>query len=73
MRNTVVLPRYYKNSSCPKKFKFRKTVITDFTFFSQGKHASSGPSIEDWQLPNRYRRRPIDEKECDAINSGGAF
>jgi len=32
-----------------------------------------GAAIEDWQLPNRYRRRPIDDKEIDAINSGGAY
>jgi len=53
------------------------------------KHQSSGPAaasvgqpssapqgsqqIEDWQLPNRYRRLPLDDKEIDAINSGGAY
>lgn len=26
------------------------------------------PLIEDWQLPPRYRRRALDEKEIDAIN-----
>ncbi|KAG5670822.1 hypothetical protein PVAND_001059 [Polypedilum vanderplanki] len=31
------------------------------------------PTIEDWQLPTRYRRRLLDDKEIDAINSGGAF
>lgn len=31
------------------------------------------PAIDDWQLPPRYRRRPIDLKEVDAINSGGAY
>ncbi|CAG9805450.1 unnamed protein product [Chironomus riparius] len=31
------------------------------------------PAIEDWQLAARYRRRPIDSKEVDAINSGGAY
>ncbi|CRK98198.1 CLUMA_CG011561, isoform A [Clunio marinus] len=40
---------------------------------TSAKHATSGPAIEDWQLPNRYRRRPIDEQEIDAINSGGAY
>lgn len=26
------------------------------------------PVIEDWQLPPRYRRHTLDEKEIDAIN-----
>lgn len=40
---------------------------------SSGKgQAGSGEVIYDFQLPQRYRRRPIDEKEIEAINSGGA-
>ncbi|XP_023287488.1 28S ribosomal protein S36, mitochondrial isoform X2 [Orussus abietinus] len=29
------------------------------------------PTIEDIQLPPRFRRRPIDEKEIEYINRGG--
>ncbi|CAD6184726.1 unnamed protein product [Caenorhabditis auriculariae] len=29
-----------------------------------------GSGIEESQLPQNYRRRPISEEECDAINSG---
>uniref|UniRef100_U5ESB8 28s ribosomal protein s36 mitochondrial n=1 Tax=Corethrella appendiculata TaxID=1370023 RepID=U5ESB8_9DIPT len=38
---------------------------------SSGAKAVSGPAIEEWQLPQRYRRRPIDEAECEFINRGG--
>ncbi|XP_046662255.1 28S ribosomal protein S36, mitochondrial isoform X1 [Homalodisca vitripennis] len=31
------------------------------------------PTIEDYQLPQRYRRLPLDESEINAINSGGAY
>jgi len=33
--------------------------------------ASSSGTIEDWQLPARYRRRPISEEEIAYINRGG--
>lgn len=33
--------------------------------------AISLPTIEDWQLPNRYRRKPMDAFEMDYINRGG--
>jgi len=29
------------------------------------------PIIEDWELPQRYRRRPIDITEIEYINRGG--
>jgi len=29
------------------------------------------PIIEDWQLPSRYARRPLDPVEIDYINRGG--
>jgi len=29
------------------------------------------PTIEDWQLPQRFRRRPIDPEEIASINRGG--
>ncbi|XP_077290626.1 uncharacterized protein LOC143914318 [Arctopsyche grandis] len=35
--------------------------------------ATSAAIIEDWQLPAKYRRRPISEEECQAINLGGAI
>ncbi|KAK6617163.1 hypothetical protein RUM44_005494 [Polyplax serrata] len=31
------------------------------------------PVIEDWQIPPHYRRATLDDKEIDAINSGGAY
>lgn len=33
--------------------------------------AISLPTIEDWQLPNRYRRKPLDASEIEYINRGG--
>lgn len=33
--------------------------------------AISLPTIEDWQLPNRYRRKPMDAFEMEYINRGG--
>ncbi|KAI5744263.1 hypothetical protein M8J76_000652 [Diaphorina citri] len=35
--------------------------------------ASQRPIIEDYQLPQRYRRARLDEAEINAINSGGAY
>lgn len=29
------------------------------------------PTIEDWQLPRRYWRKDIDDKEVEYINRGG--
>lgn len=37
---------------------------------SKGK-IQARPVIEDYQLPAKYRRRPIDEKEIEYINRGG--
>lgn len=34
-------------------------------------HAVSRGTIEDYQLPPRYQRSPIDEEEIDYINRGG--
>ncbi|GAB0087801.1 hypothetical protein DMENIID0001_021510 [Sergentomyia squamirostris] len=33
--------------------------------------AVSGPTIEDWQLPRRYWRKELDDKEIEYINRGG--
>ncbi|RZF41435.1 hypothetical protein LSTR_LSTR000149 [Laodelphax striatellus] len=33
-------------------------------------HVQARPIIEDYQLPHRYRRQPMDEKEIEAVNSG---
>lgn len=41
-------------------------VIT--VYFSQ---RESRPTIEDWQLPRRYWRKEIDDKEIEYINRGG--
>ncbi|CAD7089430.1 unnamed protein product [Hermetia illucens] len=30
-----------------------------------------GVAIEDWQLPPRYQRKPIDPVEMEYINNGG--
>ncbi|XP_053688065.1 uncharacterized protein LOC128737453 [Sabethes cyaneus] len=35
------------------------------------KSASSGEAIEEWQLPARYHRKPIDDVEMAWINNGG--
>lgn len=33
--------------------------------------AISLPTIEDWQLPNRFKRKPMDVFEMEYINRGG--
>uniref|UniRef100_T1E3F6 28s ribosomal protein s36 mitochondrial n=1 Tax=Psorophora albipes TaxID=869069 RepID=T1E3F6_9DIPT len=38
---------------------------------SQAKTAPSREAIEEWQLPARYRRKPIDDVEIEYINRGG--
>lgn len=38
---------------------------------TQSRSASSGQAIEEWQLPARYRRKPIDDAEIEWINRGG--
>ncbi|PSN43167.1 hypothetical protein C0J52_09895 [Blattella germanica] len=35
---------------------------------AKSRQVSSRPVIEDYQLPLRYRRQPIDQKEIDYIN-----
>jgi hypothetical protein len=44
-----------------------------FIFVHFLKAKVKAPAIEDWQLAARYRRRALDAKEVDAINSGGAY
>ncbi|XP_017838784.1 uncharacterized protein LOC108597015 isoform X1 [Drosophila busckii] len=36
-----------------------------------GKKTSGGSAIEDWELPARYARKPIDPLEAAYINNGG--
>lgn len=50
--------------SCPLFWHF----MTRSCFSAQ---AISFPTIEDWQLPNRYRRKPLDAAEIEYINRGG--
>uniref|UniRef100_A0A182QCI9 28S ribosomal protein S36, mitochondrial n=1 Tax=Anopheles farauti TaxID=69004 RepID=A0A182QCI9_9DIPT len=38
---------------------------------AHARSVSSGEAIEEWQLPARYRRRPIDDVEMEWINRGG--
>lgn len=38
---------------------------------AQTRSVSSGEAIEEWQLPARYRRKPIDDVEMEWINRGG--
>uniref|UniRef100_A0A1Q3FFW9 Uncharacterized protein n=1 Tax=Culex tarsalis TaxID=7177 RepID=A0A1Q3FFW9_CULTA len=38
---------------------------------AQPRSVSTGEAIEEWQLPARYRRKPIDEVEMAWINHGG--
>ncbi|XP_038113809.1 uncharacterized protein LOC6032392 isoform X2 [Culex quinquefasciatus] len=37
----------------------------------QARSVSTGEAIEEWQLPARYRRKPIDDVEIEWINRGG--
>jgi len=32
---------------------------------------SGQPAIEDWELPSRFARKPIDPLEAEYINNGG--
>ncbi|XP_022225061.1 uncharacterized protein LOC111075864 isoform X1 [Drosophila obscura] len=36
-----------------------------------GKKLAGGPAIEDWELPARFARKPIDPLEAEYINNGG--
>jgi len=38
---------------------------------SNQNQSSAAPAIEDWQLPQKYMRKPIDEIEMQYINNGG--
>ncbi|XP_058066469.1 alpha-ketoglutarate dehydrogenase component 4 [Anopheles bellator] len=38
---------------------------------ASARSVSSGEAIEEWQLPARYRRKPIDDVEAEWINRGG--
>ncbi|XP_058118672.1 alpha-ketoglutarate dehydrogenase component 4 [Anopheles ziemanni] len=38
---------------------------------AHARSVSSGEAIEEWQLPARYRRKPIDDVEMEWINRGG--
>ncbi|XP_053680755.1 alpha-ketoglutarate dehydrogenase component 4 [Anopheles nili] len=38
---------------------------------AHARSVSSGEAIEEWQLPPRYRRKPIDDVEMEWINRGG--
>ncbi|XP_062555236.1 uncharacterized protein LOC134220252 [Armigeres subalbatus] len=38
---------------------------------AQTSPVSPGGAIEEWQLPARYRRKPIDDVEIEWINRGG--
>ncbi|KRG04740.1 uncharacterized protein LOC116803652 isoform X1 [Drosophila mojavensis] len=38
---------------------------------SGAKKTSGGPAIEDWELPARFARKPIDPLEAEYINNGG--
>ncbi|EDV98235.1 uncharacterized protein LOC6568804 isoform X1 [Drosophila grimshawi] len=38
---------------------------------SGGKKVTSGPAIEDWELPARFARKKIDPLEAEYINNGG--
>lgn len=55
-------------NSIPRVKNLSISLISDLNYFRQ---ASSGPVIEDWQLPSRYHRKPIDKYEMDLINRGG--
>ncbi|BFG04698.1 uncharacterized protein DMAD_03597 [Drosophila madeirensis] len=35
------------------------------------KQLAGGPAIEDWELPARFARKPIDPLEAEYINNGG--
>ncbi|XP_037032124.1 uncharacterized protein LOC119071342 isoform X2 [Bradysia coprophila] len=48
-----------------------KNISTSESYAHPTTAGSSGPAIEDWQLPARYQRKPIDKYECEIINRGG--
>ncbi|KAK6730399.1 hypothetical protein RB195_007083 [Necator americanus] len=49
--------------------------VTSSTKPSSGSlaHTSHGSVISEENLPHRFRRAPISQEECDAINAGGAY
>ncbi|KAH8405624.1 hypothetical protein KR215_004484 [Drosophila sulfurigaster] len=38
---------------------------------AKSKKITGEPAIEDWQLPARFARKPIDPLEAEYINNGG--
>ncbi|XP_034107540.1 uncharacterized protein LOC133842113 isoform X2 [Drosophila sulfurigaster albostrigata] len=38
---------------------------------SPSQQITGEPAIEDWQLPARFARKPIDPLEAEYINNGG--
>lgn len=40
-------------------------------FLLKLQQTSGGPAIEDWELPARFARKPIDPLEAEYINNGG--
>ncbi|XP_036330048.1 uncharacterized protein LOC118742235 [Rhagoletis pomonella] len=55
--------------------KFRKGGIKSYlrseNVFGANVNAKPNAAIEDWQLPERYSRKPIDSVEMEYINNGG--
>lgn len=61
----------FKSKSFWTKNNQNKYEIIENLFLLNLLQAMSLPTIEDWQLPNRYRRKPLDPVEIEYINRGG--
>ncbi|CAD7011498.1 uncharacterized protein LOC101449700 [Ceratitis capitata] len=54
--------------------KFRKggPSSSEQSYTASGKsNTTHSTAIEDWELPGRYARKPIDKIEMEYINNGG--
>ncbi|XP_032597067.1 uncharacterized protein LOC6568804 isoform X2 [Drosophila grimshawi] len=52
--------------------QFRKGALTaPGSKASPSQQVTSGPAIEDWELPARFARKKIDPLEAEYINNGG--
>ncbi|XP_017960663.1 uncharacterized protein LOC108654102 isoform X2 [Drosophila navojoa] len=51
--------------------QFRKGGLALTNKPAASQQTSGGPAIEDWELPARFARKPIDPLEAEYINNGG--
>ncbi|XP_049307438.1 uncharacterized protein LOC125777197 [Bactrocera dorsalis] len=62
----VSLIKFRKGGLAPIDHRERLSAVST-------ESATHSTAIEDWELPNRYARKPIDHVEMEYINNGGVI